>query len=108
MAHLNILTLLDLLMCMHIIIQIPEYANATVSKSGPLEKLTTGLRSRKWKSYTFTIENQTHLKYFKSGVSHYNTVTFDSMNMCTLHTCCVIDYFAEKEATGGDFAVHCD
>ena len=40
------------------------------NKSGPLEKLSIRVlsKNKKWSSYTFKIMNETHLKYFKSGV----------------------------------------
>ena len=65
----------------HACVQIPESGDATVMKSGPLEKLT-----KKWKSYTFKIVNQTHLKYFKSGVRHCNTVADVNSHFISMYT----------------------
>ena len=76
----------------HACVQLPERGDATVMKSGPLEKLTTVLRNRKWKSYTFKIVNQTHLKYFKSGVRHCNTVADVTSHIISMYTSCLLDY----------------
>lgn len=51
--------------------QLPQLPDVSGDMSGPLEKLQTVgafTKSRKWKQYSFQILNQTHLKYFRSGV----------------------------------------
>ena len=94
--------------------QTTQYTDTAVTKSGPLEKFVTSAFSRKgkWRLYTFTIENETHLKYFKLEVREVDSVGIHHQLASyilgyvfywLLYYCCT-----DKKATGRDSPDRCD